>query len=94
MGPVHQRCGIPGWEVGHEQLRDQLLERHGEVGVSGAGDEVLLDGCQHAVFHVKVLHILQSLTWVGVLSPGGLAHWAGHILLHQWGPIAFRGRQG
>lgn len=87
-------CGIPGWEVGHEQLRDQLLERHREVGVSGAGDEVPLDGRQHTVLHVEVLHTVRFLTWVSVLGPGALADRAGHVLLHEWRPITLRGRQG
>lgn len=94
VGCAVWRWGIPGREVRHEELGDQLLQRHREVGVPGAGDEVPLDGCQHTIFHVKVLHALRFVTRVGVLGPGGLADWAGHVLLHERGPVALCGRQG
>lgn len=50
--------GIPGWEISHEQLWYKLLKWHWEIWVSGAGDEVPFDGCEHTVFHIEVLHAL------------------------------------
>lgn len=84
----------PGREVSHEELWDKLLQWHWEVWVSGAGDEVPFDGCEHTVFHIKVLHALGLLVWISVLGPGRFTDGAGYILLHKWGPVAFCGCQG
>jgi hypothetical protein len=56
--PWEGRGSIPGWKVSHKQLGDQLLEWYRDIWVSGAGDEVPFNGCQHAVFHVKILYFL------------------------------------
>lgn len=56
--PGRDRGGIPGWEIGHEQLWYKLLKWHWEIWVPGAGDEVPFDGCEHTVFHFEVLHAL------------------------------------
>lgn len=85
---------IPGWEVSHKQLWYKLLKWHWEVWVSGAGDEVPFDGCEHTIFHIEVLHALRPLVWICMLGPGSFTDGAGHVLLHKWGPVTFCGCQG
>lgn len=85
---------LPGRKISHEKLRDQLLERHRDVGVVGTGDVVQLDGSQDTILHVEILRVLCPLTALALPWPGSCTDVAGHILLHQQGAITLHGCEG
>lgn len=78
-------------KIGHEKLWDQLLERNGDVRVVRTRDVVQLNGSQHTVLHVEVLHVLCLLATLILLWLGSCTDVAGHVLLHQQRAIALSG---
>ena len=82
---------LPGREIGHEKLWDQLLERNGDVRVVRTCDVVQFNGSQDTVLHVEVLRILCLLATLILLRLGSCTDVAGHILLHQQRAITLGG---
>lgn len=87
-----KRETLPSREVSHEELRDQFLEENRLLCMLRAADVLILHGSQHAVLHVKVVHVAGAFICCP-LGAQGSAEGTGSVLLYQEAPITLTGRQ-
>ena len=83
---------LPCREVGHEELRDQFLEKNCFLYMLRATDMFILHCSQHAVLHVKVVNVT-SVLLLWLLRTQGSADGARSVLLHQEASVTFSGCQ-